>query len=80
MKESAQIAYTVAKSFLTRVDPDNTFLQKAQLHLHVPEVSEIYGVIPAVITGVYSARRNCLPITLLTNRCHNVNLYFLIDS
>ena len=44
MKESAQIAYTVAKSFLTRVDPDNTFLQKAQLHLHVPEVTVKFTV------------------------------------
>ena len=38
MKESAQIAYTVAKAFLSKVQPDNKYLQKAHLHLHVPEV------------------------------------------
>jgi ATP-dependent Lon protease len=38
MKESAQIAYTVAKSFLINIEPDNKFLQKGHLHLHVPEV------------------------------------------
>jgi Lon-like ATP-dependent protease len=38
MKESAQIAYTVAKSFLASFEPDNKLLQKAHLHLHVPEV------------------------------------------
>lgn len=36
MKESAQIAYTFAKSFLS----DNDFLQKAHLHVHVPEVRQ----------------------------------------
>ena len=35
MKESAQIAYTFAKSFCQ----DNDFLQKANIHVHVPEVS-----------------------------------------
>jgi len=45
MKESAQIAYTVAKSFLSTFDPDNSFLQKAHLHLHVPEVTINYIVI-----------------------------------
>ena len=38
MKESIQLAYTYAKSFLTQYRPENEFLQKAQLHLHVPEV------------------------------------------
>ena len=38
MKESAQIAYTFSKAFLTREDPKNEFLQKAQVHVHVPEV------------------------------------------
>lgn len=37
MKESIQLAYTYAKSFLTQYRPENEFLQKAQLHLHVPE-------------------------------------------
>ena len=39
MKESIQLAYTYSKSFLTQYEPENEFLQKAQLHLHVPEVS-----------------------------------------
>ena len=39
MKESAQIAHTVAKTFLSQVDPQNDFLQKAHIHVHVPEVS-----------------------------------------
>jgi len=38
MKESAQIAHTVAKTFLSQVDPHNDFLQKAHIHVHVPEV------------------------------------------
>jgi len=39
MKESAQIAHTVAKTFLSQVDPQNDFLQRAHIHVHVPEVS-----------------------------------------
>jgi len=38
MKESAQIAHTVAKSFLGEIDPSNRFLQNAHIHIHVPEV------------------------------------------
>lgn len=37
MKESANIAYSFAKSFLLKEKPTNTFLQKANIHLHVPE-------------------------------------------
>lgn len=37
MKESANIAYSFAKSFLTQKDPENQFLHKAHIHLHVPE-------------------------------------------
>lgn len=37
MKESANIAYTFAKAFLLAQAPENDFLQKAQIHLHVPE-------------------------------------------
>lgn len=37
MKESIHLAYTFAKSFLTKKDPGNDFLHKAALHLHVPE-------------------------------------------
>ena len=41
MKESIQLAYTYARSFLTQYEPENEFLQKAQLHLHVPEVNNM---------------------------------------
>ncbi|KAJ6218681.1 hypothetical protein RDWZM_004493 [Blomia tropicalis] len=37
MKESANIAYTFAKSFLLSRDDSNQFLQKGHIHLHVPE-------------------------------------------
>lgn len=37
MKESCQIALTVARGFLKDVDPDNAFLETHHLHLHVPE-------------------------------------------
>ncbi|GFY75165.1 lon protease homolog, mitochondrial [Trichonephila inaurata madagascariensis] len=37
MKESANIAYSFAKSFMLSEFPENDFLQKAHLHLHVPE-------------------------------------------
>ncbi|XP_035220038.1 lon protease homolog, mitochondrial-like [Stegodyphus dumicola] len=37
MKESANIAYSFAKSFMLQLHPENDFLQKAHLHLHVPE-------------------------------------------
>ncbi|CAG2059640.1 unnamed protein product [Timema podura] len=38
MKESAKIALTVARNFMTQTDPKNTFLNNSHLHLHVPEV------------------------------------------
>lgn len=41
MQESIQLAYTYAKSYMTQTEPDNNFLQKAQLHLHVPEVRSV---------------------------------------
>ncbi|XP_046622746.1 lon protease homolog, mitochondrial isoform X1 [Neodiprion virginianus] len=37
MKESTRIAMTVARNFLQKEDPNNTFLYDAHLHLHVPE-------------------------------------------
>ncbi|KAI0214087.1 hypothetical protein LSAT2_000823 [Lamellibrachia satsuma] len=37
MKESAHIAYTVARSVLHDRRPDNFFLAKNQIHVHVPE-------------------------------------------
>jgi len=37
MKESVQIAYTFAKSFMLKHQPDNLFLLRAHLHVHVPE-------------------------------------------
>ncbi|CAG9773095.1 unnamed protein product [Ceutorhynchus assimilis] len=37
MKESAKIALTVARNFLSLNDPNNKFLLNSHLHLHVPE-------------------------------------------
>lgn len=37
MKESTTIAYTFARSYITRKFPDNRFFEKASIHLHVPE-------------------------------------------
>ncbi|XP_056303321.1 lon protease homolog, mitochondrial [Danio aesculapii] len=37
MKESAKIAYTFARSFLMKEQPDNEFLVGSHIHLHVPE-------------------------------------------
>lgn len=37
MKESSSIAYTFAKGFLSREDPNNDFFKRASIHLHVPE-------------------------------------------
>ncbi|KAL4608015.1 lon protease, mitochondrial-like [Arapaima gigas] len=37
MKESAKIAYTFARAFLMKEQPENDFLVGAHLHLHVPE-------------------------------------------
>lgn len=36
MKESTQIAHTVARAILMEKDPDNTFFANTKLHLHVP--------------------------------------------
>ncbi|CAH2049591.1 unnamed protein product, partial [Iphiclides podalirius] len=37
MKESARIALTVARNYLAKHHPDNTFLNTSHLHVHVPE-------------------------------------------
>lgn len=37
MKESSQIAYSFAKSVMARQFSDNTFFEKAKLHMHCPE-------------------------------------------
>lgn len=36
MKESAQIAHTVARAILLEKEPENTFFANTKLHLHVP--------------------------------------------
>lgn len=36
MKESAQIAHTVARTILQEKEPDNQFFANSKLHLHVP--------------------------------------------
>lgn len=37
MKESAQIALTVAKNYMQEIDHSNNFLEEHHMHLHVPE-------------------------------------------
>ncbi|KAG5850812.1 hypothetical protein ANANG_G00086400 [Anguilla anguilla] len=37
MKESAKIAYTFARAFFMKEQPDNDFLVASHVHLHVPE-------------------------------------------
>ncbi|VDK44271.1 unnamed protein product [Anisakis simplex] len=37
MKESMRTAYTVARNLLSRRFPENDFLEKAHVHVHVPE-------------------------------------------
>ena len=37
MKESTQIAYTVARARLADIDPDNRFFDNTDIHMHVPE-------------------------------------------
>ncbi|XP_063244437.1 lon protease homolog, mitochondrial-like isoform X2 [Bacillus rossius redtenbacheri] len=37
MKESAKIALTVARNFMSQHDSQNTFLNTSHIHLHVPE-------------------------------------------
>ena len=37
MKESSQIAYTVARARLADIDPNNNFFDVTDIHMHVPE-------------------------------------------
>merc|ERR1719450_280971 len=37
MRESSQIAHTFARSYLSRLEPDNPFLESTPIHVHVPE-------------------------------------------
>jgi len=37
MKESTQIAYTVARARLAEIEPDNTYFDVTDIHMHVPE-------------------------------------------
>lgn len=39
MKESVQIAFTVARNFLKESDKDNTFFERNKIHLHVPKAA-----------------------------------------
>ncbi len=38
MKESMKIAYSFARAFVAEKFPGNEFLEKAHVHVHVPEV------------------------------------------
>lgn len=42
MKESMRCAHTVAKSVLAEKFPDNDFLERGHIHVHVPEVELIF--------------------------------------
>ncbi|XP_033245528.1 lon protease homolog, mitochondrial-like [Drosophila miranda] len=61
MKESAQIALTVARNFIHIRDPGNQYLELANIHLHVPE-----GAVPkdgpsagvTIITALISLATN----------------------
>mmetsp|Transcript_31463 Transcript_31463/g.76157 ORF Transcript_31463/g.76157 Transcript_31463/m.76157 type:complete len:1046 (-) Transcript_31463:2049-5186(-) len=37
MKESSQIAYTVARARVAEIDPDNEYFDDTDVHMHVPE-------------------------------------------
>lgn len=37
MKESSTIAYTYSKAFIAKNYPENTFFDKASIHMHIPE-------------------------------------------
>ena len=37
MKESSQIAFTVARARLADIDPSNDYFDKTDIHMHVPE-------------------------------------------
>jgi len=37
MQESAQIAYTVARAKLAEIDPESSFFDEVDIHMHVPE-------------------------------------------
>jgi ATP-dependent Lon protease len=42
MKESSQLSYSFAKTFLAEIEPGNTFFRNAVIHIHVPEGVEIF--------------------------------------
>ncbi|OQR66251.1 lon protease -like protein [Tropilaelaps mercedesae] len=65
MKESVSIAHSFAKNFLSAIEPECTFLQNANIHLHVPE-----GATPkdgpsagiTMVTALLSLAKNaCVP-------------------
>ncbi|XP_014089309.2 lon protease homolog, mitochondrial isoform X1 [Bactrocera oleae] len=68
MKESAQIALTVARNYLRSKNEDNTFLEKGHIHLHVPEGSTPKDGPSAGVTIVTAL------ISLATNRPVRQNL------
>lgn len=40
MKESVTIAHSYARQLLKELEPENEFLEKSRVHLHIPEVGE----------------------------------------
>ncbi|XP_077551609.1 lon protease homolog, mitochondrial-like [Haemaphysalis longicornis] len=49
MKESANIAYSFAKAFALKQAPENDFLQRAHIHLHVPEVGPLHAWVGRIL-------------------------------
>lgn len=79
MKESAQLAYTYAKSFTAQIMPENSFMQKAQLHMHVPEV--LHGFIWTILVFVYtSSRLISLQWHIFEQKNRKKNLYILYNN
>ena len=79
MKESANIAYTVARSVLHTTQPENHFLAKSQIHVHVPEVSS------SAYTHIYNIRTFLICTTYrlfyyLFFNCNIINYYLYIIS
>jgi len=67
MKESAQIAYTYAKTLLMEKDPDNKNLQRGHIHVHVPEVGGCLMLI-ILITNTNSNWSFSLIIPIIVNQ------------
>ena len=41
IRESSEVAYTIAKAYMARIDPLNTFFKTTAIHLHLPGVDNM---------------------------------------